>query len=126
MENFAEYILNEEDLVAKFEIAYYLSKKKKWKPQRVVTAVVVMVFALYFVYIMIWQQVTISKKNKEINALEEKVQTATQQTEKLEAELENLNDPAYLEQIAREKLGLVRPNERVFVDANKSQANTSD
>ena len=75
---------------------------------------------------MIWQQVTISKKNKEINALEEKVQTATQQTEKLEAELENLNDPAYLEQIAREKLGLVRPNERVFVDANKSQANTSD
>ena len=54
------------------------------------------------------------------------MQTATQQTEKLEAELENLNDPAYLEQIAREKLGLVRPNERVFVDANKSQANTSD
>ena len=102
------------------------TQKKKWKPQRVVTAVVVMIFALYFVYIMIWQQVTISKKNKEINALEEKVQTATQQTEKLEAELENLNDPAYLEQIAREKLGLVRPNERVFVDANKSQANTSD
>ena len=29
MENFAEYILNEEDLAAKFEIAYYLSKKKK-------------------------------------------------------------------------------------------------
>ena len=29
MENFAEYILNEEDLPAKFEIAYYLSKKKK-------------------------------------------------------------------------------------------------
>ncbi|MEE1012961.1 MAG: septum formation initiator family protein [Clostridia bacterium] len=102
------------------------TQKKKWKPQQVVTAVVVMIFALYFVYIMIWQQVTISKKNKEINALEEKVQTATQQTEKLEAELENLNDPAYLEQIAREKLGLVRPNERVFVDANKSQANTSD
>lgn len=101
-------------------------RKKKWKPQRVVTVVVVLLFAIYFVYIMIWQQVTISKKNKEINALEEKVQTATQQTEKLEAELENLNDPAYLEQIAREKLGLVRPNERVFVDANKSQANTSD
>lgn len=101
-------------------------RKKKWKPQRVVTMVVVLLFAIYFVYIMIWQQVTISKKNKEINALEEKVQAATQQTEKLEAELENLNDPAYLEQIAREKLGLVRPNERVFVDANKSQTNNSD
>lgn len=29
MENFADYILNEEDLAAKFEIAYYLSKKKR-------------------------------------------------------------------------------------------------
>lgn len=29
MENFAEYILNEEDLASKIEIAYYLSKKTK-------------------------------------------------------------------------------------------------
>ena len=29
MENFADYILNEEDLAAKMEITYYLSKKKK-------------------------------------------------------------------------------------------------
>lgn len=29
MENFADYILNEEDLAAKMEIGYYLSKKKK-------------------------------------------------------------------------------------------------
>lgn len=29
MESFAEYILNEEDLAAKYEIAYYLSKKKR-------------------------------------------------------------------------------------------------
>lgn len=29
MENFADYILNEEDLAAKFEIVYYLSKKKR-------------------------------------------------------------------------------------------------
>ncbi|MBO5364889.1 MAG: septum formation initiator family protein, partial [Clostridia bacterium] len=49
---------------------------------------------------------------------------AEQQTEKLEKELENLNDPEYLEKIAREKLGLVRPNERVFVDANQSEVNS--
>ena len=29
METFAEYILKEEDLASKIEIAYYLSKKKK-------------------------------------------------------------------------------------------------
>ena len=29
METFAEYILNEQDLASKIEIAYYLSKKRK-------------------------------------------------------------------------------------------------
>ena len=29
MENFAEYILNEEDLMQKMEITYYLSRKKR-------------------------------------------------------------------------------------------------
>ena len=37
-----------------------------------------------------------------------------------------MEDPEYIERIAREKLGLVRPNERVFVDANKSDSNQSD
>ena len=29
MENFAEYILSEKDLIAKMEIVYYLSKKQQ-------------------------------------------------------------------------------------------------
>lgn len=95
-------------------------------PKRLLIAVLVVLFTVYFVYVMIWQQIAITKKNREIQELEEQVQAAASQTEALKAELENLNDPAYLEKIAREKLGLVRPNERVFVDANKSQANTSD
>ncbi len=81
---------------------------------------------LYFVYVLISQQISISAKNREIQALEEEIQAATGRTEALQAELEHMNDPEYLERVAREKLGLIRPNERVFVDANKSQANTSD
>ena len=101
-------------------------ERRKLNPKRLLIAVLVVLFTVYFVYVMIWQQIAITKKNREIQELEEQVQTAANQTEALKAELENLNDPAYLEKIAREKLGLVRPNERVFVDANKSQANTSD
>ncbi len=101
-------------------------KKTKMNPRRFVTVLVAVVFVLYFVYTMIWQQVVISKKGREIEALEEKIAAAEQQTEKLEKELENLNDPEYLEKIAREKLGLVRPNERVFVDATQSDVNHSN
>lgn len=75
---------------------------------------------------MIWQQITISRKDNEIKALEEQITAATQQTEKLQQELDNLNDPEYLEKIAREKLNLVLPNERIFVDANKSNSNNND
>lgn len=102
------------------------SGKRQLNPQRLLIAAAVIFFVLYFVYVMIWQQIAISKKNREIQELEEKIQATSSQTEALQQELENLNDPAYLEKIAREKLGLIRPNERVFVDANKSQANTND
>ena len=99
-------------------------KKPRMNPRRFISVIVAFVFVSYFIYTMIWQQVVISRKGKEIDALEEKVAAAEQQTEKLEKELENLNDPEYLEKIAREKLGLVRPNERVFVDANQSEVNS--
>lgn len=97
------------------------TKKRKLDKKRFGIVIAVTAFALYFVYIMIWQQVMISEKNGEIKALEEKIDQANQQTEVLQKELENLDDPAYLEKIARERLGLVRPNERVFVDANKDE-----
>ncbi len=101
-------------------------KKARLNPKRFAIAMVIVVFVVYFIYVMIWQQVLLSKKSKEIDALEKQIIAATQQAEELEKELENLSDPEYLERIAREKLGLVRPNERVFVDANQSETNQSD
>lgn len=86
-------------------------------------AVIVLV-AAYFIYVMIWQQVMISNKNEEIEALSKNIEQATQESERLRQEVENLSDPEYIERIARETLGLVRPNERVFVDSNKSEDNT--
>ncbi len=101
-------------------------QKGKIAPGRLLAVILVGLFVLYFIYIMIWQQVMLSKKNKEIDALEEKISAATQQTEQLKEQLSSMEDPEYIERIAREKLGLVRPNERVFVDANKSDSNQSD
>ncbi|MBR5152587.1 MAG: septum formation initiator family protein [Clostridia bacterium] len=102
------------------------NEKKNKNPWKFFISFVVILFALYFVYIIIWQQISLTRKGNQIDELQAEIEQATAQTEKLEQELENLNDPAYLEKIAREKLGLVRPNERVFVDANKSQSNTAE
>ncbi|MFR1500127.1 MAG: FtsB family cell division protein [Monoglobus pectinilyticus] len=52
--------------------------------------------------------------------MNEQITSANQETERLKEELENVNDPEYLERMAREKLGLVGPNERVYIDANST------
>ncbi len=98
-------------------------KRKNVNIRRLVTVCVVTLFSIYFVYVMIWQHITISKKNDEIEVLKESINNANQRTEKLQAELENLEDPEYLEKMARDRLGMVLPNERVFIDANKSESN---
>ena len=75
---------------------------------------------------MIWQQVMINRKNKELDSLAVKIEEATKESESLQKEIENLSDPEYIERYARENLGLVRPNERVFVDSNKSEDNIGE
>lgn len=96
---------------------------KKPNIKKVAAYAAAAVVLIYFVYTMIWQQVQISRKSKEIDNLRQQVEAELEESDKLRSEIENLNDPEYIERIAREKLGLVRPNERVFVDSNKSGDN---
>lgn len=96
---------------------------RKINLKKMVIAAAVAALAVYFIYVLIWQQVTISNKNSEIEELKMQVNSASEESERLKQEVESLNDPEYLERVARERLGLVRPNERVFVDSNKSEDN---
>ncbi len=96
---------------------------RKVNIKKMAIAAAVAVVAVYFIYVLIWQQVTINNKNNEIEGLRMQVDSASEESERLKQEVENLNDPEYLERVARERLGLVRPNERVFVDSNKSEDN---
>ncbi len=99
------------------------AKKKNINVKRLLISLIIAIAAIYYIYIMVWQQIAISKKSKDIEALERQLVEATAESERLSQEVENLNDPEYLERVAREQLGLVRPNERVFVDSNKSEDN---
>ena len=44
------------------------------------------------------------------------VEDAQQENARLEYEIEHSEDPETMEQIAREKLGLVKPGEKIFYD----------
>jgi cell division protein FtsB len=61
-----------------------------------------------------WKQVWVFKQ--EIKKIEQQIASLQQENRVLATEIQKLkNDPYYLEKIAREKLGLVRPGEKVFV-----------
>ena len=72
----------------------------------------------YGVYTMVEQQTELDEINKE----KEKY-IAIQEEEQMEYERllevkENINSDEYIEEVAREKLGLVMPYETIFVDAS--------
>ncbi|HIV86354.1 MAG TPA: septum formation initiator family protein [Candidatus Monoglobus merdigallinarum] len=88
--------------------------------KRLFVCVGLFAFCIYFLCVMVSQQQVLNRKNKEIAEISEQISIANSETERLRGELESVNDPEYLERMAREKLGLTVPNERVFVDKNSS------
>jgi len=77
---------------------------------------VVIAVLLYFIYVCISQQQTMDSYEKEANLYKENIAEAEMQKEKLENVKENIDSTEYIEEVAREKLGMYLPNERVYID----------
>ena len=76
-------------------------------------------FLMYFVYVMYDQQKVMSAKEVEMNNIQTKIQEESKLNEDLKKQKEMLNSDEYIEKVAREKLGMVKPGEKIFVDINK-------
>ena len=70
----------------------------------------------YVAVTLVHQQVTMSQCKKVAQEYEEKIAQVEMENQKLEDELEKAGTDEYLEKVAREKYGLVKPNERVYID----------
>ncbi len=81
--------------------------------------IVFIVVIAYFAFSIFSQQGTISENNAEIASLEQQISEKQIEIERLEQEYANIDSDEYIERMAREKLGLVQANERVFKDASK-------
>lgn len=60
----------------------------------------------------------------EIDRLERQVETLVEERGDLTQQIERLHDPEYLERLARECLGMVRPGEIAFVVPNEEGEST--
>ena len=78
--------------------------------------------SIVWIIMLIKQQFSIAQYKEEIEILASKIEVAedelNQNKQDLEQEKENTKSLEYIEKLAREKLGMYLPNERVYVDSN--------
>lgn len=77
---------------------------------------------IFWIVMLIKQQLNIMQYKDEISVLSSKIDVAqdelNQNKQELEQKKENTESLEYIEQVAREKLGMYLQNERVYVDSN--------
>ncbi len=96
-----------------------IKRTKKASPKTLAKVLGVAAVCVYVAYTLIDQQITLSKTSSIAEEYKAKIAEAQTENQKLEDELAQAGTDEYLERVAREKLGLVKANERVFIDITK-------
>ena len=82
---------------------------------------IVIVFLLYISWILIDQQIKLHELNNQKGDLMKEVERLREKEQQLTEEQELLNDPQYIERVARERLKMVKPNEIIYIDHEKTK-----
>ena len=77
--------------------------------------VLILVTAAYFVYLAVGQQFELYTIHRETAALKERIAELEQSNKAMIDEKSRLASPSYVEKIAREQLGLVKPGEVPYI-----------
>jgi len=80
---------------------------------------VFLLFAGYFAYVFIEQQVSLYTKDVRMNDFQTKIQQEQAIQKDLNDQQKMMQSDQYIEKVAREKLGMVKKDEKVFIDTNK-------
>lgn len=77
--------------------------------------IIIIGFIAFFALSYIRQSITMNRIQKEINDKQLQLNEVKQKNERLQDEVEkiNSNSPDYLEKLARERLGMIKPGEKV-------------
>ncbi len=78
--------------------------------------IIIIAISIYAIITFINQQKILNNYTSQVNTLKVEIAEAKQHQEQLNKEKENVNSLEYIETLAREKLGMYMPNEKVYVD----------
>lgn len=93
--------------------------KRIFRNKKILKVIIFLIVLSYFIYVLIKQQTTLNSYQTEQDYVSSQIQDQQEYKNELADMEANINSDEYIEQIARDKLDMYLPNERVYVDANK-------
>lgn len=93
--------------------------KRIFRNKKILKVIIILIVLSYFIYVLIKQQTTLNSYQTEQDYVSSQIHDQQEYKNELADMEANINSDEYIEQIARDKLDMYLPNERVYVDANK-------
>lgn len=92
--------------------------KKNINYKKIFIRILIVLFIFYVISVIINQQDKLNSYKQSQAYYEKKYAEELEHQNSLKALKENIDSPEYIEQLAREKLDMYLPNERVYIDIN--------
>ena len=86
------------------------------KNKKIYKKLLILGISIYVIFTLINQQKTLNQYTKNGQELSQKIEEQKETKEELAKKKEDVNSLEFIEQMAREKLDMYYPNERVYVD----------
>ncbi len=111
--------------IISIEFTYFMDKleiitdEKTFKLKKIYKNLLFVAIFAYVLYIFIGQQKTLNSYKNTNEYYTEQINKQLAYQESLTAKRDNINSKEYIEDVAREKLDMYLPNERVYIDKTK-------
>ncbi len=92
---------------------------KNTKTKNLLKKILFIGIIIYVVYTFFVQQKTLNAYQADQDRYSKQIAQEKEKQEELKATKENINSKEYVEEVAREKLDMYLPNERVYIDISK-------
>lgn len=86
------------------------------KNRKILRNLLVIAIVVYIAFVFIDQQKTLNEYSKNAEELNQQIASEEATNEELNQQKDNVNSLEFIEEMAREKLDMYYPNERVYMD----------
>ena len=86
------------------------------KGKKLLRNVLIIAIAIYIIYVLVNQQKTLNEYSETTEQLQQQIAQEENNKEELNKKKEDVNSLEFIQEMAREKLDMYLPNERVYVD----------